>query len=276
MKIHNEMILNKLSIIFIFLLSFSFSFSQEICDNGIDDDGNGLIDLQDSACLCDLFNFNSVSSLIPNHSFEDTLCCPNSHSQMNCATSWQQASTSTTDYYNLCGFTNYWGNPLPPIPIADGNGYCGIVIIERTTGFAAEYVGTCLSDTMFAGTKYKLKVQIAFGTGVDSSAIELFGTNDCNDIPFPTTATIACPLIGTGNWISLGIKRKVLDTNIWNEFEITFTPSQDITAIVIGPACNYFPGYNYIYLDEILLNKYSSFEPKIEELKVNCFEEITL
>ncbi len=27
--------------------------SQEVCDNGIDDDGNGLVDLNDPGCPCD-------------------------------------------------------------------------------------------------------------------------------------------------------------------------------------------------------------------------------
>ncbi len=46
-------------------------FSQEICNTGIDDDGDGLIDLFDDECECSGFaSSQQVPSLIPNYSFE--------------------------------------------------------------------------------------------------------------------------------------------------------------------------------------------------------------
>ena len=57
--------------IFVFLLSIcmtSVSFGQiEICDNGIDDDFDNLIDLNDDDCYCVI---TEPISLIPNPSFE--------------------------------------------------------------------------------------------------------------------------------------------------------------------------------------------------------------
>ena len=47
----------------------------EICDNAIDDDLDGLIDLNDPDCDCQIIE---PVSLIPNPSFEDYTCCPNS------------------------------------------------------------------------------------------------------------------------------------------------------------------------------------------------------
>lgn len=42
-----------LILILILILFSGFSFSQEICDNGIDDDGDGLIGLNDTLdCRC--------------------------------------------------------------------------------------------------------------------------------------------------------------------------------------------------------------------------------
>ena len=65
---------------------------QEICNNGIDDDGDGLIDLFDDECECEGFSSTqSVPSLIPNYSFESNSCCPSGYSQLNCADTWQQA-----------------------------------------------------------------------------------------------------------------------------------------------------------------------------------------
>ncbi len=88
----------------IFTLSF-VSFSQEICNNGIDDDADGLIDLNDPDCSCSGIGGGStnVTSLIPNPSFEQMNCCPSTFSEMSCATTWEQATTPTSDYFN-CGF----------------------------------------------------------------------------------------------------------------------------------------------------------------------------
>ncbi len=38
---------------FLLITSLSHTYAQEICDNGIDDDGDGLIDCVDSDCICD-------------------------------------------------------------------------------------------------------------------------------------------------------------------------------------------------------------------------------
>ena len=84
----------------VFLLSFSVVYGQEICDNGIDDDADGLIDLNDPDCVC---SSAIISSLIPNPSFEDMDCCPTSYSQLNCASIWSQATSATSDYFN-CGY----------------------------------------------------------------------------------------------------------------------------------------------------------------------------
>jgi len=46
--------------------------AQEICDNGIDDDGDGLIDINDQEdCFCGAVNIDIV-----NGDFEDYSCCP--------------------------------------------------------------------------------------------------------------------------------------------------------------------------------------------------------
>ncbi|MFK8006929.1 MAG: hypothetical protein AB8H03_11180 [Saprospiraceae bacterium] len=68
---------------------------EEICDNAIDDNDDGLIDLNDPDCVCEIVN---LESLIPNLSFEDYNCCPDTDSQLACVDSWDQISTATTDY----------------------------------------------------------------------------------------------------------------------------------------------------------------------------------
>ena len=63
--------MKQIVLLFIYVLfSVTLLYSQEICDNGIDDDGDGLIDLNDTTdCVCNGSISSSDTSLIPNHSF---------------------------------------------------------------------------------------------------------------------------------------------------------------------------------------------------------------
>ncbi|MXN92495.1 hypothetical protein GR160_14795 [Flavobacterium sp. Sd200] len=58
----------KIKLLCFLLLLSTACFAQEICDNGIDDDGDGLIDLNDSDCRCG--NQTPVPSIIPNASLK--------------------------------------------------------------------------------------------------------------------------------------------------------------------------------------------------------------
>ncbi len=115
---------------YILFLTLRFlSYSQEICDNGIDDDGDGFIDLNDTAaCNCGIFQIEPYS-LIQNPSFEDTFCCPFFYSSLVCAKDWMQASLATSDYFNTCGFIGDAVNVgrLAPIPVFGGSGYVGFI-----------------------------------------------------------------------------------------------------------------------------------------------------
>jgi len=86
--------------------SLSISAQIEICNNSIDDDGDGLIDIQDSDCDCDQI---LPSGLIPNESFEIMECCPTGEADFQCATSWQQAPVRRTFNVLLAG-----SKRLPP------------------------------------------------------------------------------------------------------------------------------------------------------------------
>ena len=112
-----------------FLLALLFPiavFAQEICNNGIDDDGDGLIDLNDPDCPCStLIAADDLPSFIRNHSFEDRGCCPLGFVSppftppwLDCALGWHQATSATSDYFNECGYSPNGFNLPPP----DGDG----------------------------------------------------------------------------------------------------------------------------------------------------------
>ncbi len=244
-------------IFFIFLgLSINFSFSQEICDNAIDDDGDGLIDLNDSLdCNCTFFNPPLPPSLIPNPSFEDTVCCPFISSQLHCAVSWIQASNATSDYFNLCDYSSLGGNhvvPQQPLP-GNGNAYVGFFINSNNY---KEYVGACLNSPLLAGTSYTISFYTAYAIGNLSADLSIFGTSDCADLPW---TSFDCPS-NLGNWQSLSSQIvNYTSDGAWQQITMTFTPSVNINAISLGGTCGSVTGFSYYYADELTVNATSLF-----------------
>jgi gliding motility-associated-like protein len=217
------------------LLASNFALSQDICDNGIDDDNDGLIDLNDTTdCAC--ISSQISPNLILNPSFEDDSCCPTSHGQIHCASNWQRGSLTSSDYFNTC---NYYPSSIPSAP--DGNALTGFHCMTNYK----EYVGTCLDQSIVANVSYTLNFQLGFEYiqgNFDSRGcnaimpppldITIFGAPNCNDIPFNS---FNCP-IGIVNWIELGHFTYSPTLSFINA-SITFVSSIDINAIAIGPPC---------------------------------------
>lgn len=228
------------------LLSVS---GQEICDNGIDDDGNGMIDLNDTACVCSGFGSSqTISSLIPNSSFEDRSCCPTTFSQLNCADTWIQASNPTSDYWHDCGsgFAPAYGDPGPK---PDGQGMAAFIDM----GSYKEYVGACLLSPMLTNTSYTLDFYVGMVASSLPMDMTIYGTPNCGDLPFND----GCP-VGEGSWVELG------NVNVsgsgWLNVQVTFSPTQDINAMVIGPPCTPNNGsIAYYYVDGLTLAETSGF-----------------
>lgn len=246
-----------------FFLSFCLFFTvslnllgQEICDNGVDDDGDGLIDLNDPDCECSPLIWN-VPSLIPNHSFEDTICCPISVSSFECADSWMQASRGTSDYFNTCGYTGGSWIGFPDLPPPAGSGYAGFINGQPGgSAYYKEYLGACLNSPLLAGVDYRLSLFVSRSMGNMRLDLTIFGTTDCADLPWDS---YACP-IGVGSWMEVATEPIVFPTPYaeWVQVIIEFTPTVDILAIAIGGGCppDAPPApflYNYYFVDELIL-----------------------
>jgi gliding motility-associated-like protein len=264
----------------VFSLTMSLVYSQDICDNGIDDDGDGLIDLNDTTdCACEGFqSTQAVPSLIPNSSFEDRSCCPNTFSQLNCADTWIQASAATSDYFNTCGYTSIGGGfAAPPNPLPDGSGYVGFYNgAAARTGNYKEYIGACLLSPMLAGNTYTLQFNIAQSTGSLTADISIFGTTNCANLPFGAGDDLfGCPANGTG-WSELGTT-SITFNNTWDLATLTFTPTQNITAVAIGGNCTPAPGTNYYFIDNLILAETSGFSSmSIDKTGSFCTDDIVL
>ncbi len=269
--------MRKIYVLLFALLSFTALYSQEICNNGIDDDADGLIDLNDvNDCVC---GQASIASLIPNPSFDTMNCCPTTYSQVNCAGSWVQASSATSDYMNTCGFVFGAATAAGLVPFPNGNGILGCIF---SPGWQ-EYVGACLNSPMIAGTPYTIQFNIA-STPVDGQGdvcnggvidfgpidIVLYGAPNCSSLPF---AGSGCP---PAPWVVLG-QFNYTPMPSWGVISISFTPTANIAAIIIGSPCvlpaSYSPPsgcYPYFYFDNMLLNTTATFSTSVTQTGTSC------
>jgi gliding motility-associated-like protein len=235
-------------LIFIVLFS-SAAFTQEICDNGLDDDGDSFVDLNDTDCDCE--GIDGFSTLIPNPSFDDTLCCPELGPLWDCAEDWIQASYGTSDYFNLCGVT-LLGDPMipPDLPLPDGGyGYGGFFESSPTNH---EMIGACLDSPMLSGVTYTLKFFMASGETHPTSIIPTFyGTPNCADLPW---AGLDCP-VGIDGWELLASSPTIffVGDGAWQEITLSYTPPLDIEAVAIGGPCGLVLSSGYFYIDGLVL-----------------------
>lgn len=233
------------------------ALAQEICNNAIDDDGDGLIDINDEDCICAGL---SASSLFPNPSFEDQYCCPTSNAQLDCAVGWIQASPPTTDYVHTCG--NYLGNTsipaFAPLPFPHGEGAVGFRNgAPGVGGGYKEYVGACLNEKMEIGVNYRIDFFIGFRNNVAGSKeidLALFASTNCSALPFGSDNTAGCPT-NFASYTELDII-KVTGSNEWVPVTFEFTATSEYEVIVLGPSCAFSDNANlspYFYLDGLIL-----------------------
>jgi len=269
--------LTRCSFLFAVLMFISsLAISQEICNNGIDDNNNGLTDLNDTmSCSCNS-QASQVLSLFPNPSFEDFILCPYSFSQIQLLNgNWANGTDGTADYLNTCNYLlNAETAGLMPFP--DGEGAVG----GFYSNLYKEYVGTCLNAPLLANKAYILRFNVASSlvsfvpnqvcdilqTGLlEPVNVTLFGAPSCTNLPSFTTL---CPTVGDPSWQVIG-EVIYTPTQSWSEVQMTFTPAIDISAVMIGAPCTLpqsFPDSSsteclpYFYYDNLVLNDSIAFE----------------
>ncbi|MEM9259113.1 MAG: hypothetical protein AAGA62_05665, partial [Bacteroidota bacterium] len=255
----------------------------EDCANALDDDGDGLIDLNDPDCACSLIQ---PVSRIANPSFEEINCCPTSRSQLDCADTWIQASAPTTDLIHECGWLG-WETFPPPRPFPDGEGIMGF---RNGTGPSMdndqarpnwkEYAGACLLDPLQAGQTYRFEFALGFVDRQFSPPIRItiFGTEDCQFLPFgENNADLGCPTNGD-NWLELGGKLVSGGFGGWINSFIEVTPSVDIAAIAIGPPCleRTAGTSTYYFFDNLILDNITNFTFGISPTTHPCAPDFSL
>jgi len=287
---------NYLITLFTFLLCCSSSiFAQEICNNAIDDDLDGLIDYNDEDCNCVNIVTDTIESFIPNPSFEDYTCLPTTFSEMTCADTWIQASPASSDYLHTQSFTgeNYGQQiiPFPPLPPPDGEGFVGFAYSNLDLyGYGydnvyIEYIGACLTEQLNIGENYTLQLNVGFGlesftyfyfvVGVpDSFELCIYGANDCSSLPFGGYSFNGCPTNdGTNEWDLLNCIT-VSGENEWVTADLSFLSNEDYESIVIGPSCDVAASDTvfYMFLDGLTLNESSAFNAPDISIENDCLD----
>ena len=267
-----KQILKHISLICLLIIGANSLQAQEICDNGIDDDGDGFVDLNDEEdCFC---NSLIESSLIPNPSFEEMSCCPNANEMLNCAESWIQASEATSDYVHIC--EGYLGNTsipaVAPLPFPDGEGGVGFRDGQSFAGpNYKEYVGACLTEPMVIGVTYRLDFFVGFQNNVVGSTsfdMAFFGSTDCNALPFGGDVfDIGCPTNVSG-YVEL-TQQTVSGNNDWVNVVVEFEADQAYEVIVLGPSCSANTNWAldpYFYADRLALAEVNAFGVPFESV----------
>jgi PKD repeat protein len=254
-------------LLFIFLIATSALSAQEICDNGVDDDGNGLIDLQDESCECSgLFTEIPAENLFSNPGFEDFNCCPTNFAQIYCDESWQSLSTTSPDLYHECDYLGSAGLDAGILPPPSGDGASGIIISPEWQ----EYLKTCLSEPLAEGLVYTFEVDIASSpanetmetcaggdTWYGDLELTLFGSTTCSENP---QIGFGCPLENGPGWQVLG-SVSYSPGQEWSTVGFSFTTDLPIQSLALGGPCELPDSYQsieqfcypYFYFDDLVL-----------------------
>lgn len=247
---------------------------QENCFNGIDDDGNGLIDLNDPQCTCNGPAPLTPSSLFPNPSFEAYTQCPTGLSQANNLSFWQRAiPQGTVDYLNTCGYTSQTAIPQSFIPTMHGNGCIGIF----ATNEYKEFIGMCLPASLVSGTAYTLKFDVVYtrrrgvgqspcpaGNPVGPMNFTLYGAPSCYPLPLSFVPLgvyeIPAPFVPIGTVTVYPVANQD-----WEELVMTFLPTFNVAQVILGPAPDLSFDYSsdlcdpYFLVDNLRLGTTSAF-----------------
>lgn len=238
------------------------------CADATDNDGDGLVDLNDVDCDCGEGTtlFENIESYITNESFEDYSSCPTSYSQLAYCDDWQQATTATSDYFACGGETASYGSAFGTFPTApDGTAFVGAL----TNPGWLEYVGSCTTETLTSGTTYSFTMWVASpangyyqGSGDTSGEIQLFGIPNCSDIPVNTRSTLE----GTYDLLD-EVTVSITGGAAYQEITFNFTPTSDYDAVIFGGAADMVIAsgysYNYLLFDDLTLNTTVSFGTEI-------------
>lgn len=263
------------------LISLQQLHAQEICDNGIDDDGDGLIDINDPDCQC---HFQAPKNLLLNPSFEEYKHCTVVNVPINqnfdMVNDWlfgSKTSTGNDVFYDNKNCPEYSTivYAYPKLTPHSGKGFISlsedgkkdIPIPENET--QKDYITQCLQAPLLKNKEYTFTFYAAAFTTlstIDSVyltnhpfSVAVFGNTDCNAIPFGSAYKHSgCPANYAG-WKLIGEISRIVIDNVWVQFKINLTIPEDINVIAIGPDCTLPYDVTFYSLDDVQLAETKDF-----------------
>lgn len=272
--------------LFIFFLLPSISICQEICDNSIDDDNDGLIDLNDSDCQClDVFD-NTLYLANGDYASSPMCCVENNFAKDICLDNWIPVNGSPEYidpdcYPDLAAEEESIGIPID-------NEFIGLKYNDFSSFEFKETYGICTNAPLLKGLNYRLEFDIRFtpkeehNAGVGSPHLMFFGLKTCDELVF-TDATL-------GDVCELNFDLYPLDSlnfdeipyTEWKTIKKTFMAPEDINAIIVAYACdpNIFSIKRFLFIDNIsislLLNQAFDFDLTVEAIGSLCDDDLSL
>jgi len=263
------------------ILTTCFVQAQEVCNNGIDDDNDGLIDLLDDDCNC-----ISSSGYYFFEDFESNICCPQYFTTagnpfgIECLNGMSAASAASPDYFHTCGYLGGTMGPNPPLvpmPMPSGMAVAGTVVQNNYV----EYLGTCLPQPLLAGAEYEVSVYVGFNTNTAFNSaspllLNIYGTSDCS-ASFPSSQVFCLGL--DPDWYVLGSMTVSGNIGEWVQVSTTFTAPTQVAAIAFGAPCNFASGSNYYFFDDFQITGGGVEQIPLEDIiseSGNCMTGITL
>lgn len=256
----------------------------EVCDNGLDDDGDGKIDAFDPDCQC---NGRLSPNLVPNGDFSQTTGCCTNLGQVNCLTDWRVLGPSPDYVSDNCSDTNL----RPDVRFlaralnqgAPNDGYIFSVVHMVDGRQFTESMGVCLDSPMEAGRPYEVTFQLAnlrndtpdllFSlVGIDRcdrlGAYDTRGNNSFCELQLPVTT------LGRVNALDLA--------EGWNSLTFEVVPEENIEAIFYTIDCGFIPSSNqttlYMVMDEVSIREIVE-EPLVPDIVLKgqpCQEGLSL
>lgn len=261
---------------FIFCACFMFVLGQENCSNGIDDDGDGLIDLNDPDCQCIDFE-----GFVFNGDFELYDELPNGQNQLPKATGWMNPINSYDIHFALADYFHADSySPIQTFPYPSGSGivgtrnsytFRGLSGPETYLNFYHEFIGTQLAQTLEPGNTYVFSIYVYRHNSNDDAdwpqlSVGLWGKS--SDLRAYEVDFSRCPDYHE-DWTEL-TRVPFYPEKKWTKIEMEFSVDEEISSIIIGLTCNLTFQYYDIAGSDLLAFDNVSIREKSEDFAIEA------
>lgn len=255
----------------------------EVCDNGLDDDGDGRIDIFDPDCQCTI---TPPPNLVPNGTFTETDGCCADLGVFNCLQNWIVLGPSPDYISDNCRNSNL----RPDVRFLTdqlnddfNEGYAFSVMNTTDDRQFTESLGVCLTEPMEADKTYEVSFDLANLR------------NDSPNIPFTLLGIDRCDRLdeydtrGNNSYCKQGLDFTRLGTvnaqelsQGWNTFTFDISPSENIEAILYSVDCAFNPNNPsatfYMVIDNVSIREKinAPAAPAIDSTGQICQESVRL